>query len=174
MKISESGTYSVLNAKADCEDCHSWEIIGDAIFEGDVKQNSVKITPKNGRSLILTATVNSVNGNKQCSKNILVTNNIKLPPNAISPDCDITWTDYKDVKKSDGMVAFESSVKNDKNKFEWTVTHVNGEQKTSTSETPQFNFSTENAIKTVVTKISTAKCTRTFTKNYEPNFWDYF
>lgn len=175
MKVSEIDTYSVTNANAECADCHSWEITGEnAVFEGDVKQSSVKVLPKKGGNFILTATLNSAKGNKKCSKIIEVLNNVALEPNTVSPNCDIKWIDYKNLKKSDGMVAFESAEKNDKNKFEWTVTYENGDQKTSTSENPQFNFSAENGIKTVSTKISTAKCTRTFTKNYETNFWKFF
>ena len=101
-------------------------------------------------------------------------NNMAINPNAVSPNCDITWMNYKEVKKSEGVVEFKSSGVNDNNKFEWTVTFENGDQKSSFVENPQFNYSPENGIASVTTKVSTAKCTRTFTKNYQANYWKFF
>lgn len=175
LKVSQSAIFSVINAKAECADCYSWEIIGgNATFQGDTKQSSVNILINNGGNFIVTATLKSANGNKQCSKNIAVSNNVALDPNAISSNCDITWINYKERKNTDDEVVFESTDKNEKYQFSWTVTYDNGDVKTSTLATPHFNFSKENGIAKVVTKISTVKCTRTFTKNYEKNFWNYF
>lgn len=175
MKVSESGTFSVMNATAECADCYSWEIIGNnATFEGDTKQSTVKILPNSGGNFILTATLKSAKGNKECSKNIAISNNVALDPNAISSNCDITWIDYKEKKNTEDDVIFESAVKNEKYQFSWIVTYDNGDVKTSTLPTPNFKFSKENGIAKVVTKISTVKCTRTFTKNYDATFWKYF
>lgn len=175
MKIAESATFSVMNATADCADCYSWEIIGaNATFEGDIKQSTVKILPNKGGNIILTATLKSTNGDKQCSRNIQIMNNVKLDPNEISANCNISWINYKERKSTDDEVVFESTDKNEKYQFSWTVTYNNGDVKTSNSATPNFKFSKENGISKVVTKITTVKCTRTFTKNYEKNFWSYF
>ena len=175
MKVSEIGTFSVMNATAECADCYSWEIIGDnATFDGDMKQSTVKILPNKGGNFILTATLKSAKGNKQCSKNIQIMNNVALDPNAISSNCDITWINYKERKNAEDEVVFESPEKNEKYQFSWTVTYDNGDVKTSTAATPNFKFSKENGIAKVVTKISTAKCTRTFTKNYDATFWKFY
>lgn len=175
MKVSEISTYSLMNAKSECADCYSWEVIGEnAKLEGETKQSSVKILPTKGGNFILTASLKSANATKQCSKSIQVLNNIALDPNAISANCDIKWTDYKERKTADDEVVFESADKNEKYQFSWTVTYNNGDVKTSNSATPNFKFSKENGIIKVVTKITTVKCTRTFTKNYEKNFWSYF
>lgn len=175
MKVSETGTYSFMNAKSECADCYSWEIIGEnAKLEGETKQSSVKIFPIKGGNFILTASLKSANATKQCSKSIQVLNNVALDPNTISANCDIKWTDYKERKTADDDVIFESAEKNGKYQFSWTVTYNNGDITTSTSATPNFKFSKENGIAKVVTKISTVKCTRTFTKNYDAAFWSYF
>ena len=175
MKVSESGTYSVENATAKCSDCHSWEIIGDiASLENDGKQKSVRILPKKDGNFILTVTLQTEEGSRQCSKNIQVLNNVAIDPNAISSDCDITWINYKERKNAEDEVIFESPDKNEKYQFSWTVTYDNGDVKTSTSASPNFKLSKENGIAKVVTKISTAKCTRTFTKNYEATFWKFY
>lgn len=175
VKVSGSEMYSVTNSTAECADCYSWEIIGDnATFDGEVKQSSVRILPKNGGTFILTATLKSAKGNKQCSKNIQISNNFGVDAEGNSSGCDITWIGYKETKNTESDVIFESLVKNDDEKISWTVTYANGDEKTANVTSPHFNYSKENGIAKVVTKISTAKCTRTFTKNYDTTFWKYF
>ena len=179
MKVSDAETYTVENDIAQCKDCHLWvNIGGNTELQGDVKQNTVKLKGTSGGRTVLSLVMLSPQGVVQCSKNIDVLDGAMIDTNktavSTSSNCDIDFTDYKEAKTSDGIVAFLPDGKENNYKYDWTVTYENGDQKTSKEKTPQFSFAKDNGIKTATVKITSARCIRNFTKTYEANFWKFY
>lgn len=178
MKVSDVETFSIDNDLAQCPDCHLWvNISGNTELQGDVKQNSVKLKANSPGRTVLSLVVLSSQGVSQCSKNIDVVDVTTAKPDNVvsttSSNCDIDFSDYREAKTSDGIVAFLPNGKNNY-KYEWNATYENGDKKTSTEQIPQFNYSRDNGIKTMVLKVTSPRCIRNFTKTYEPNFWKFY
>ena len=171
IKVSEEATYNVENNSAQCADCYLWENSGRSIeFAGNTKQSSVKAKAISVGRSILTLSMQTAKGLVQCNKII----DVIADHSAKSPDCDIDFFSYADQKSSDGTVVFSHSNTENTYKFEWTAAYENGDLKTSVEKVPKFSYSKENGIQTATAKITSAKCTRVFTKNYDPYFWKYF
>jgi len=170
-KISEEGTYNVENNSAQCADCYLWGNSGRSIeFVGEIKRSSVKVKATSVGRSILTASMQTAKGLVQCNKIIDV-----IPDHSIkNPDCDIDFFSYVDEKSSEGTVVFSHRNTENSHKFEWTAAYENGDVKTSVEKVPKFSYSKENGIQTVTAKIISGKCTRVFTKTYDPYFWKYF
>jgi hypothetical protein len=177
IKVLDVATYTVENDNAQCKDCHLWMNLGEnTSLEGDVKQNTIKLKANSIGKTILSLSMLSPQGLVQCNKSIEVVEAIsnKSETDQSLSNCDIDFTDFKELKYDVGIVAFLPAKLENNYKNLWTVTYENGEQKTSTEKVPQFNYSKENEIVTVVAKVSSSKCVKNFTKTYEKNFWKFF
>lgn len=168
-------TFTVEKSIENCKNCHVWTIDGGNVsIEGSDKESSVKLKGNFFGGTILSLVMTTEKETARCSKVIDVTDPILNEPQNNNANCDIDFSDYKEVKNDDGKVSF-SPMKTENNfKFYWTVVFENGEQKTSEEKVPQFNYAKENGIVSVTGKIVSKKCIRNFTKKYDSNFWRFF
>ena len=115
----------------------------------------------------------SPRGKVQCSKVIDV---VPKPSAEIynSPACDIGLDSFKEVKISDEVVSFVPAKTERSLKYEWTAVYDNGNEIKSAEHTPQFSYSKENGIKTLMLRVTSSKCMRTFTKTYDANYWRFY
>ena len=78
------------------------------------------------------------------------------------------------VKVSDGVVSFVPAKTEGSLKYEWTAVYDNGDEIKSAEHTPKFSYSKENGIKTLMLRVTSSKCMRTFTKTYDANYWRFY
>lgn len=182
IRISEEEVYTINRATAQCEDCHLWVTIGgNASFSIDNKKNTVKLKAGFSGRQVLSATVLTQDGVAQCSKNIDIVDAKTQMPNQSnanvstnSSNCDIEVSDYKEVKSTEGIVSFFPNVTNSSYQYNWTATYFNGDVMTSDLVNPQFPYSKTKGIKSVSVKVTSNRCIKRFSKNYEENFWRFF
>lgn len=177
-KTTQPETYTIENDNAQCTDCHLWSVIGsNAAIDGEFRKNSVKIVPNSGGRIILSLTTLTSQGVSQCSKNIDIADNsvAATPSPEQNVNCDVEIKNFKEVKFAEGIVSFFPIEQNPKDfKFTWTVSYANGDKKESTEKVPQFPYSEANPINDVKVKIFSGTCLKSFTKNYEANYWKIF
>ncbi|MDR2205090.1 MAG: hypothetical protein LBE36_02875 [Flavobacteriaceae bacterium] len=183
ISVSDTETYTIESDNAQCPDCHLWTMIGgNARIDGEFRKNSVKITPTGGGRVVLSLSVLSSQGFSQCNKNIdiigggNVANNSGYSTNYgnTSVDCDVSVTDFKEVKYSDGIISYFPVPAGNDFKYNWTAIYFNGEQRESSEKIPQFPYTKENGIRILKVKITSSKCMKSMSKNYEPMFWVNF
>lgn len=181
IKAGETETYTVEKDIAQCGDCHLWTTHGGNVtLQGNVKQNSIKLTGNTGGQTILSLAMLAPQGMVQCSKIVEVTEPVKnitiykTAPGSTNANCDIDFNEYQELKVADGMVLFSPTETERNYKYEWTVIYSDGEQKQSTEKKPQFPFSQDHGIISVAVKMISGNCMRTFTKTYDSNFWNNF
>ncbi|MDO5616192.1 MAG: hypothetical protein Q4G16_08380 [Cruoricaptor ignavus] len=176
--INDVETYTLQNDNAQCTDCHLWVTIGgNSQLEGDFRKSSVKLKPTSAGRTVLSLSVLTGQGLAQCSKNIDIVDSNSAVGNVqqkTNDDCDINVNNFKEVKYSDGIVAFIPSSTNNNFRYTWTVTFANGEQKESEEKVPQFPYNQGNGIVSVKMKIVSGVCLKNFSKTYEASYWKFF
>ena len=172
--VGETETYTLKNNAGQCTDCHHWSTFArNVTLQGDVKQSIIKVNAQGAGQFILSMDMLSPRGKVQCSKVIDV---VPKPSAEIynSPTCDIGTEGFKEVKVSDGVVSFVPAKTEGSLKYEWTAVYDNGDEIKSAEHTPKFSYSKENGIKTLMLRVTSSKCMRTFTKTYDANYWKFY
>jgi hypothetical protein len=177
--INDTETYTIENDNAQCSECHLWAVIGrNAQIDGDFRKNSVKIKPIAIGRTVLSLSVLSSEGFSQCSKNIDISadnaSSTNSASNYNSVNCDITTTDFKEVKYGQGTVSFFPIPPNNDYKYTWTAIYFGGTQQESSEKVPLFPYNTDGGISTLKVKIMSSKCIRSMTRNYDPTYWENF
>ncbi len=189
IKVGEIQSYSADNSVAQCEDCHLWAMErGAATLSGLVKKKTITVKGLAPGQANLGVTVVTADGEVKCSKTIDVTENQlgetteevgnpligEVKPQGQSSGCDVDFSEFAEVKNSDEMVSFVPLNTDKQYKYEWTAVYVNGDQKIKTAKNPSFIYSKGNGIIHLTLVVTSASCTRTIQKRYQPNFWMFF
>lgn len=189
LKVGEIQSYSVDNSVAQCEDCHLWSMVrGAGTLSGLVKKKTISVKGLVAGQATLNVNVATADGDVKCSKTIEVLENQgqettkegvnpligEVPSQGQSPACDVDFSEFVEVKNSDEMVTFVPLNTDKQYKYEWTAIYVNGEQKVQNEKNPSFIYSKGNGIIHLTLIVTSASCTRTIQKSYQPNFWMFF
>lgn len=184
-QLNQPETYSVENDNAQCTDCHLWAAVGgNSSIEGEFRKNTVTINPIAGGKTVLTLSILTAQGFSQCSKSIDIvggaTSNNSTPVSVSTNKklaCDIDVSNYKEVAYSDKVVSFfpiRQEQEQGKFKYLWVAVYLNGDKKESTDKVPRFGYSEENPIVDVTIKVTSDRCIKTLSKNYDATFWKNF
>ncbi|WP_304344172.1 hypothetical protein [Chryseobacterium koreense] len=188
LPVGSTATYSVDIDDAQCSNCHLWESHGSvASISPNAKKRAVRVTGNSNGNMTLSLAMLTPKGVSQCNKTIAVGNYATSGAAAttISRDrseysttnaanCNSDFTNYSEMRKSDGIVAFVPSTTNADYKYYWETTYANGEVRTSNDTTPNFSYSKENGISSVKVRITSPNCISNFTKSYNATYWVTF
>lgn len=181
LKVGEESVYHVPTEYAQCEDCHQWKAIGALGIQRDNRKHKVTVYPKGAGKVALGVMLLTPNGIEQCSKNITIVRDNMASQGSYAVDtpkkvdCDITISDFKEVKYQDNTVAFFPNSKDDSYMYTWEANYTQGgEPKVSNEKVPVFDNNTNNMIEKVTLNITSKKCLKKYSKKYTPSFWQYF
>lgn len=188
LAVGSTATYSVNMDDAQCSNCHLWENHGSvASMSSNAKKRAVRVTGNSTGNMTLSLAMLTPKGISQCNKTISVGNNVASNAAATTSsrdrtdysttnaaNCNSDFTNYTEMRKSDGVVAFVPSTTNTDYKYRWEATYANGEVKTSTDSTPNFSYSKDNGISSVKVRITSPNCISNFTKSYNATYWVTF
>lgn len=188
LAVGSSATYSVNDDTAQCANCHLWENNGSvASMSANAKRRATRVTGNSSGNMTLSLTMLTPKGVSQCHKSIQVGNSVSSGSSVTtssgnrsdysttnSANCNTDFTNYSEMRKGDGLVAFVPSTTNADYKYQWTANYANGDVKTSTDSRPNFSYSKDNGISSVSVRITSPNCISNFTKTYNATYWVTF
>lgn len=174
LSVGDLEVYTV-NKTAHCADCYSWTIPTDVFaVQGETKSKDIRLHADKVGNTTISVKVATKKGELSCSKTINISDNPQYSVNNTSGQekkCDIEVTSLMGTKINDNEVGFSLDQPDAGFHYTWTVTYANGDQKQGNLSNPKFNNSPDNAIRTAKVVISSSKCFKEFSANYEPHFW---
>lgn len=178
LEVGELATYAVsVEQGAQCEECHQWNIIGNAVMSGDSRKDYINIFADKAGTVQLNAIVLTSKGIEQCSKEINASSSNKSGnENIVKPlvKCNISIDNFKEVKYDDKTVAIFPSSRMNNYKYLWEVYYSNGTKKMSEDKISTFEYTPKNYIQKIEVKIISDRCMKKLTKKYDRMYWKIF
>lgn len=173
--IGEEYTFSIDKNLAQCPDCHHWLIKSDLFkINGEQKKNTIKIVPQKVGDYEISSAVLTPSGLKNCSLKVNVSERSTLKVENTTTDCSVNVSDFKEIKVDPTNVILYPNNRTMTYNYTWEITYKNGKTIQISDIVPTVSRSVNNEIKTIVMRVLTTHCVRTFTKNYDDTFWKYY
>ncbi|MGC4128821.1 MAG: hypothetical protein QM564_04515 [Bergeyella sp.] len=172
IKKGESEVYTT-DLSAQCDECYQWSIDeGKVSVISNNKFKEIKLKANTAGQTTISVSAQTSSGMKKCSQTITITENENIPDN--KSKCNISISDFKDVKVSDTVMSFfpDAKLADGNYKYTWTATYTNGTREEHKERIPEFEFSSQNTITEVKLKIENNLCYKVLTKTYNPEYWN--
>lgn len=174
--LGEEATFTIDKDLAQCPDCHHWLIKKEQFkVNGEQKKNTIKLIPQQLGDFELSSAVLTSSGLKNCTLKVTVKekSNLQVQDNTTT-DCKVNVTDFKEIRVDPTNVLLYPNNRTMTYNYTWDITYKNGKTAQLSDIVPTVNRSVNNEIKTIVLRVLTTSCVRTFTKDYDDTFWKYY